>query len=228
MVRSGRQWAWALLLAAVWAALAAPARAQEPNRAGLVVVHGSGVTVTRCVEFETAEISGYELLERAGLEMAVQATGMGAGMCSLDGEGCSFPAENCFCQCMSSSCTYWSYWLHEEGGWRYSGMGASSERVRDGDMQAWVWSEGRVGIEAEMAPPEVALADICAVKAVAATTDRATGATGAEPPAAAEADDPAASVEPESGLPLGGLLLIAGAPLAAAGLWAALRARKKA
>ncbi len=191
-----------------------------------MVVHGNGETVTRCIEFGEEEISGYELLERAGLKMAVEAVGMGVGMCRLDGEGCSFPAERCFCQCMSSECVYWSYWLHEEGEWRYSSLGASSIQVQDGDMQAWVWSEGRIGLEAEMAPPEMTLADICAVEAEAEPV-----AVGTTQPEAALYSGPRPEVFGQRGIgvtPLG-LLLIVGAPLAAAGLlWAALRARKKA
>ena len=45
-------------------------QAQTPNQAGLVVVHGDGTTTSRCVNFESESISGYELLERSGLTFA--------------------------------------------------------------------------------------------------------------------------------------------------------------
>jgi hypothetical protein len=139
------------------------AYAQEPNRAGLVVVDGAGVSRSYCVDFAEAEISGYELLQRAGLALGVEASAMGATICAIDGEGCSFPAESCFCQCQGSPCVYWSYWtLDADGsddGWRYETMGAGNARVRAGDVQGWRWGAGTVTEAQE--PPLFSLDEIC-------------------------------------------------------------------
>jgi chemotaxis protein CheC len=51
---------------------------------------------------------------------------MGATICRIDGEGCNFPTESCFCQCQGSPCIYWSYWRLTEGEWRYSNIGAGN------------------------------------------------------------------------------------------------------
>ena len=139
------------------------AYAQEPNRAGLVVVDGVGESHSYCVAFAEAEISGYELLQLAGLTLSVEAGAVGATICAIDGEGCSFPAESCFCQCQGSPCVYWSYWtLDADGsdeGWRYETLGAGNARVRAGDVQGWRWGAGTVTEAQE--PPLLTLAEIC-------------------------------------------------------------------
>jgi hypothetical protein len=142
------------------------AHAQETNRAGLVVVDGAGARHSYCVDFAEAEISGYELLQRAGPALSVEAGAMGATICAIDGEGCSFPAESCFCQCQGPPCIYWSYWaLNDEEGWRYETLGAGNTRVRNGDVQGWRWGAGTVTEAAQ--PPRLTLAEICATEATA-------------------------------------------------------------
>lgn len=161
----------ALLLCVLLSATARshPARAQEPNpepnRAGLVVVKGDGEVISRCVEFSEESISGYDLIAASGVAFSSEAAAMGATICSLDGEGCSSPQESCFCQCKSSPCVYWSYWLHEEDGWSYSNLGAANQRVRNGELQGWVWGAGTSGSAPE--PPEMRFADVCAAPSTA-------------------------------------------------------------
>jgi hypothetical protein len=61
---------------------------------------------------------------------------MGAAVCSIGGTGCS--ASQCLtCQAPK----YWRYYRAEDGAttFRPSGGGASSSRVGDGDVEAWVW-----------------------------------------------------------------------------------------
>ena len=85
-------------LAAILAALAslaslAPAApmastcAAGSNHAALVVEHGNGSVVTRCVAFAATSISGEELLDRSGLAWSSQTFGgFGDAVCALDGE----------------------------------------------------------------------------------------------------------------------------------------------
>lgn len=176
------------LLFAVCLALLLPfaARAQEPHRAGLVVVQGDGAVTSRCVEFTEEALTGYELVARSGLDFTVEASAMGASICSLAGEGCRFPQESCFCQCKGNPCVYWSYWTLEEEGWLYANRGASVDLVQSGDVQAWVWGAGTVDKAA--APPPRTFAEICPVPAEAL----------AEPPAAS-APNPASEQNPAAG-----------------------------
>jgi hypothetical protein len=116
------------------------AHAQQPNRVGLVVVHGDGSTITRCIAFNESEISGYDVLQRSGLEIvAAQDSGMGAAICAIDGEGC--PVSDCFCEC-KGTCIYWSYWHLEGGDWVYSQVGTSVYKAHNGDVEGWRWGEG--------------------------------------------------------------------------------------
>jgi hypothetical protein len=85
---------------------------------------------------------------------------MGASVCSLEGKGCG-EGEDCFCQCQSSPCIYWTYWQLGPEGWRYFNMGAANNQVSDGDVQGWRWGESRPNAPAETSPPPMTFADIC-------------------------------------------------------------------
>lgn len=138
------------------------AQAEGPNQVGLVVVHGDGSVQTRCIEFGESKISGYDVLDRSGLDLNVEPSGgMGAAICRIDNEGCTFPQDACFCQCAGggSSCTYWSYWHLAGDGWQYSGSGASNHFVSHGDVEGWVWGLGTVTEAAP--PPVIPFAEIC-------------------------------------------------------------------
>jgi hypothetical protein len=149
-----------LVLAAVGTSLPGT-HAQQANRVGLVVRHGNGSTITRCVEFSESEITGYEVLTRSGLDVVTGSyAGMGMSVCALDGEGCS--ASNCFCECQGSgTCVYWAYYHLEGDSWQYSGLGATTHKVHDGDVEGWAWGEGSImGGGAE--PPVMSFDEICA------------------------------------------------------------------
>jgi len=130
------------------AALLGPGLAwgDEPNRAGLVVQFADGQTKTLCVEFEGEEITGADLLIRSGLDAVVDpSSGLGIIVCRIDGQGCDYPAEPCFCQCSGSGpCAYWNYFYREPGqdGWTYAALGALRHKVRSGSVDAWLWGDG--------------------------------------------------------------------------------------
>jgi len=136
-----------LLIAALW--LATGARADGPHRVGVVVCHGDGTTVTRCISFDEPDLSGYEALERSDLAVeSISNPSQGVAVCRIDGEGCS--TGNCFCDMPN----YWTYWNLVDGAWRYAAIGASARRVQDGDVDCWLWGTG--------APPPVpTIEEIC-------------------------------------------------------------------
>lgn len=139
----------------------------EGNRAGLVIVHGDGRVVTRCVAFEEPQISGHALLQRSGLAFSSGAGPMGITLCRLDGEGC--PASDCWCQCKGTPCAYWTYFHRNlDGSWTYANMGASMRQLGDGDVDAWVWGDG------SQAPPVLSFEAICTAGASAPAPDSAT------------------------------------------------------
>jgi len=143
--RSVLRW---VLLAVLVAATGLPGAilADEPKRAGLLVQFDDGRVETRCVEFETDEISGADLLTRSGLEAVVDvSTGLGITVCKIEELGCDYPAEHCFCQCMSGAdCGYWNYFTRDPGEtqWTYSALGAVLHKSQPGSVEAWVWGDG--------------------------------------------------------------------------------------
>ena len=159
------------LLTAVAALLlvASPAAAQEENRAGLVIVHGDGSVTMQCVAFAEPAITGAELLARSGLDLAIEASSMGGTICQIDGEGCGFPQESCFCQCQGSPCLYWSYWRWTDGAWLYSNAGAGNTTVRAGAVEGWRWGVGTVD-KAEP-PPALTFGEICPAVATPNATE---------------------------------------------------------
>jgi len=145
-----------LLLACLLALLPQPVLAQEggQNRAGLIVVHGDGRVLTRCVMFTEERISGVTLLQRSGLAVDANTGPMGSAVCTINREGC--PANDCFCQCKSNPCMYWNYFhRNADGSWAYSGMGAATWTVGNGDIDGWVWGDGSAP------PPALAFDTIC-------------------------------------------------------------------
>jgi hypothetical protein len=144
-------------------------RTQSPNQVGLIVQFGDGSLLTRCIELDEPQISGYDLLLRAGLNVIVSGDStVGMAICEIENKGC--PASDCFCQCKGSTCTYWSYWHLVNGAWQYSSAGASAHTAHSGDVEGWHWGEAEP-------PPAVPFEEIC----IPPATDTPTATVTASP-----------------------------------------------
>ena len=133
----------------------ARARVRESNQVGLVVQFGDGSMITRCITFNEPEISGYDVLDRSGLDLVVAGGALGVTICDIEGEsGC--PAANCFCQCPppGDPCVFWHYWHLENNEWVMSSTGVNNSVVHTGDVEGWSWGTGD-------APALIAFEDIC-------------------------------------------------------------------
>lgn len=154
-------------LAFLWLVLAAcvPVASTEIQQAALVVALPEGGLSASCITFTEPELTGVQLLEHADLRLGLD-VGNSAGVlvCAINGVGCDFPTEKCFCQCSGGgTCTYWAYFnLTPEGNWVYAPLGASGRRVHDGDVDLWAWidSSGVGDFEAD-ALPVVSFDEIC-------------------------------------------------------------------
>ncbi|NLE44048.1 MAG: hypothetical protein GX620_04955 [Chloroflexi bacterium] len=161
--RLARYWVFCALALVIFVIVSGVgAQAPPVNRAGVIIVHGDGSVDARCVEFEEEFITGSELLQRAGVDIVLDAYGgLGYGVCQIDGEGCA-AGMDCFCQCRSSPCAYWVYsHLQPDGTWMISGVGASSWHLRHGDVDGWVWGDG-----SEAPPDDITLDDMCRSESV--------------------------------------------------------------
>lgn len=143
-----------LLLTLLAVALPPGPTLADGQRAGAVIVSGASVTAI-CVPFEETELTGINLLRRAQIALSTQVSAMGEAVCKIQDTGCNYPGQNCFCQCLSAQCAYWSYWYREEGVWVYSGKGGSGRTVRNGGLDAWVWGDG------QSSPPPMTWEDVC-------------------------------------------------------------------
>lgn len=162
---------------------------QGQNQAGLLVLHGDGSVQSRCVSFSESQISGEELLRRSGLAMVTETTSMGATICSLDGEGCAYPSQSCFCQCQGSPCIYWSYWLRQDANaWEYSNMGATGSVILPGMVAGWRWGEADPAASSSM--PGLTVADICVAPTATPTQVPTETHTPTEFPTATPTDTP--------------------------------------
>lgn len=119
-----------------------PTPTTGPARAA-VVIQAQGKTDTYCVDVPDSGATGLHALQATGRDLNVMAGPLGAAVCRLEGQGCSYPAEHCFCQCQGASCRYWAYFfLNESGDWQYSGMGAAGRPLHNGAVEGWLWSDG--------------------------------------------------------------------------------------
>jgi hypothetical protein len=137
-----------ILLAAATLSGCGTAAPTQGGRAALVLRGPEGSVQQACVLLRDSRTNGEQLLLDSGWEVALDAANpMGSIVCSIEGQGCRFPAEDCFCQCADlGSCSYWAYFISgADGAWTYSPLGARSQPVRDGDLHAWVWVSGAGG-----------------------------------------------------------------------------------
>jgi len=217
-----RQIATAAGIAAIAASLlvfTAPGQAQSArHRAGLVIQYAGGEIDTRCVEFEEPEITGYELLRRSGLPLVIAPGSFGATVCKIGAQGCDYPGQSCFCQCenMNASCLYWISFLHVNGAWKYATLGASNTKVKEGDLQAWVWGSSRgdssQGTSAPL-PPAMTFDQVCPAAQASAQSEATTptaSLSATTAPAATPADTPQAGAGTNSsGLIVFGMIVVA-------------------
>ena len=143
--------------------------AAGPDHAALVVEHGDGSVVARCVTFGTATVTGEQLLDSSGIGWSGQTFGSyGEAVCAVDGE----PAHYAACPGQDS---YWALFVSRAGGaWQLSGTGISSLTLRDGDAEGLRYVPA-VGVPAPPPSP----AGVCAT--TLATRVLATAAPAAAP-----------------------------------------------
>lgn len=185
------------------------------NHAGVIVRQADGSLVYGYVAFTEEKIDGIELLRRSGIPLVTAGFGgLGAAVCSLDGQGCSMA------ECRRSVCQggpnapYWQY-FRQGGprGWSPLLVGASATAVRDGDIDGWSWTAKEAGL------PSLTLPELAALAGAdpALSGDEGSGATWRRTGAASPA--PGATAAPAAATLLGAgaiLTLIGGGAAAAA------------
>jgi len=107
------------------------AQAAYSHRVGLVVEHGDGRVVRRCVGFDTPSATALDVLQSSGLELGISSYGggLGAAVCQIDNEPTTYPPG-----CFTATGLYWVLFVsHAGGAWVNSAVGASNLTVTNGD-----------------------------------------------------------------------------------------------
>lgn len=131
--------------------LADPYPVFATSHTGLVIKHGDGRIVTRCVTYEGSSISGIELLRSSGLTIDISDSYMGQRVYGIDGEGTKGDWD--------SGTYFWAYFHQTNGTWRYSQVGAGSYQVGAGSVEGWVWAKQSTGYLATL--PSITFEQIC-------------------------------------------------------------------
>lgn len=102
------------------------------HHVALVVEHGDGSTVTRCIAFSAASMTGEQVLAASGIEYrTVLFGGLSDAVCQVDGEPVTFPPS-----CWTSTSNFWAFFVARKGGtWFSSSLGISSQSFHDGDAE---------------------------------------------------------------------------------------------
>lgn len=127
---------------------AASCAAASGDRVAVVVQHGNGTTLSRCVSFSGDSISGEQALARSGIQAGtLPSGGFGVAVCQLDGEPSSYPPS-----CWTGTSPFWALFVaRASGSWQYSSVGISSIVLHDGDALGF-----RYQSQSSHAPPTTA------------------------------------------------------------------------
>ncbi|MGH7912272.1 MAG: hypothetical protein ACREQM_08000 [Candidatus Dormibacteraceae bacterium] len=104
-----------------------------PHHATVVVTHGDGSTVQRCVGFSTPTISGATLMEKSGLEFATQTFSFGKAACEIDDQ----PRH--WAKCLPSGGEYWALYTLKPGSstWKTAQSGYATVKLSSGGALGW-------------------------------------------------------------------------------------------
>jgi hypothetical protein len=174
-------------------------QAGAAHRVGIVVEHGDGKVVRRCVGFAAPTVSAIAVLQASGIETGTVSFGaIGTAVCQIDGEPASYPPT-----CFTGSGPYWELFVAPDGGpWTSAPKGASLTTVLSGDDVGF-----RYNPQAGPDPPPVSPAGTCpaATAAPVPTSVPATNAPAKASPATSHVPAPTQGASP-SAASTGGVL----------------------
>ena len=109
--------------------------ASGTHHVAVVVEHGNGTVLSRCVAFTEEQRTGEQIMQLSNIEYGMSSYGGGLGnaVCQVDGEPASYPPN-----CLMSTSSYWAMFVSRAGGrWSISNAGVSSQQFSDGDALGW-------------------------------------------------------------------------------------------
>jgi len=107
--------------------------ASAPHHAYVVVQHGTGTTLQKCVGFSGDTIDGKSLMDKSGIDYQTQSTSFGPAVCAIDSEPKTYD------KCFNSSGPNWSLFIAISGSWTVAQTGFADPKVILHDKDALGW-----------------------------------------------------------------------------------------
>jgi len=103
------------------------------HKAYVVVKHGGGTALQKCVGFDGDQIGGEDLMKKSGVEYQTQDfSGVGKAVCQVDNE----PAQ--FSECFPKDKPFWAMYVFQSGGaWQQGQTGYTAVSLKNGDALGW-------------------------------------------------------------------------------------------
>lgn len=188
----------AVVLPAAGVSRSSCAHAADQHHASVVVEHGDGSTLRRCVGFDGAGINGYDLLTASGIQFSTVDYGgsLGQAVCQVDGEPSSYPPS-----CFSSGGSYWALFVARAGsGWQTTSHGISNTSFGEGDSEGLRYDPQG----GSLPPPQTSGAGVCPAPTAnpppaatpPATSTTTTTRSASTAPSSTPASSPAAVAAP--------------------------------
>lgn len=105
--------------------------ANSTHHGYVVVEHGSGSSITRCVGFSGDSIDGETAMHMSGIEYRSEPVSSGKAMCQVDNE----PSQ--FDRCFPQNQPYWALFVESHGHWSSAPNGYTHVTLHDGDALGW-------------------------------------------------------------------------------------------
>jgi hypothetical protein len=107
--------------------------ASAPHHAYVIVQHGSGTTLQKCVGFTGDTIDGKSLMDKSGIDYQTQTTSFGPAVCAIDSEPKTYD------KCFNSNGPNWSLFIDASGSWTIAQVGFADPKVLLHDKDALGW-----------------------------------------------------------------------------------------
>ena len=156
-VSSGINFSYAgLLMCGLLSAVGQRAGWRQP--CGVGGARGRRLRADQVCQLRRAAISGEELLNRSGMTVVLNSNaGLGGAVCSINGYGCAYPTQDCFCKCQGSSASIGLTIIGRARAWQYSQVGPTGYQVKNGALEGWSWGQGN--FSSGTIPPTVKFED---------------------------------------------------------------------
>jgi hypothetical protein len=99
----------------------------------VVVEHGSGTSLQKCVGFTGDTIDGQTLMDQSGIEYQAQTFSFGKGVCQVDNEPAQF--STCF---PANQATWWTF-IETAGAWACAQTGYTAVTLHDKEALGWYY-----------------------------------------------------------------------------------------